>query len=300
MKIKTAVIPSHSGLSKKQKNQINAYYSEAGPDYETWSKAFNMHYGYFRKGMNPFRREPMLNQMTQEVFDCLKLNTTQESALLDMGCGVGASTRYLAKKYKRLSVQGITIVPWQIEKGKAMNREAGLTDRINLIEGDFTKSGFNCNSFDGVYAIESACHSPGEAKAPFIKEAFRILKPGKKLVVADGFIKNPHIPFSDFTKRSYETLCQSWALPQMAEITLFKEALKRAGFQKITIEEISWKVAPSVAHSPFLILKFLFLKWLKGEQLGKQSWNNLKGVFLTNVLGLKRKKFGYYIITAEK
>lgn len=288
------------GISREQKSQIDIYYREAGPDYEIWSKAFNMHYGYFRKGMNPFHREPMLNQMSQEVFDRLKLDMRQESILLDMGCGVGGSARYLAKKHENLSIQGITIVPWQIRKGKAMNRKAGLSHRINLVEGDFIKTNFKSNSFDGVYAIESACHSPGEAKTPFIREAFRTLKPGGKLVVADGFIKNPHIPFSNFTKRSYRTLCQSWALPQMAEIQLFIEALKQAGFQNIRAEDISWKVAPSVAHSPFLILKFLFMKWLKGEQLGKQSWNNLKGVFLTNILGLKRRKFGYYMVTAEK
>lgn len=289
-----------TGIDEQQKSRIDAYYRGAGPDYETWSKAFNMHYGYYRKGMNPFRREPMLNQMTQQVFERLKVDPDKSPALLDMGCGVGASVRYLAKKYQNLFLKGITIVPWQIQKARAMNQAACLADRIELTEGDFTKTGFKNASFDGLYAIESACHSPGPGKKPFIREAFRILKPGGKLVVADGFIKNPHIPFSNFTKRSYQTLCRSWALPQMAALGLFIEELKRAGFREIKVEDISWKVAPSVAHSPFLILKFLLVKWLKGERLGRQSWNNLKGVFLTNVLGLKRKKFGYYIISAEK
>ncbi|MCG8323151.1 MAG: class I SAM-dependent methyltransferase [Cytophagales bacterium] len=76
-----------------------------------------MHYGYFRKGMNPFHREPVLNQMTQEVFNRLELDPDKGPAILDMGCGVGASIRYLVKKYNNLSLQGITIVPWQIEKG---------------------------------------------------------------------------------------------------------------------------------------------------------------------------------------
>ena len=289
-----------AGIDHHQKGQIDAYYREAGPDYETWSRAFNMHYGFYRKGMNPFHRESMLDQMTQQVFDRLRLDPNAQPSLLDMGCGVGASIRYLAKKYKKLLLNGITIVPWQINKGKTMNRQAGLESRINLIEGDFTETNLKSNSFEGVYAIESACHAPGPAKTPFVKEAFRILKPGGKLVVADGFIKNPHIRFSNFTKRSYELLCRSWALPQMAELPFFIEALKSNGFRNITVEDISWKVAPSVAHSPFLILKFLLKKWLNGEHLGRQSWNNLKGVFLTNVLGLKRKKFGYYIITAEK
>ena len=34
------------------------YYEEAGPDYAAWSPHFNMHFGFFRWGMNPFNREP--------------------------------------------------------------------------------------------------------------------------------------------------------------------------------------------------------------------------------------------------
>ena len=36
------------------------YYEEAGPDYAAWSPNFNMHFGFFRRGMNPFDREAML------------------------------------------------------------------------------------------------------------------------------------------------------------------------------------------------------------------------------------------------
>lgn len=72
-------------IDKQQKSQIDTYYREAGPDYETWSKAFNMHYGYFRKGMNPFHREPMLNQMTQEVFNRLELDPDKGPAIWDVG-----------------------------------------------------------------------------------------------------------------------------------------------------------------------------------------------------------------------
>ena len=39
---------------------LHRYYEEAGMDYAAWSPAFNMHFGWWRRGMNPFRREPML------------------------------------------------------------------------------------------------------------------------------------------------------------------------------------------------------------------------------------------------
>lgn len=40
------------------------YYSETGRDYEAWSRKFNMHFGYFRRGLNPFAQEQMLDEMT--------------------------------------------------------------------------------------------------------------------------------------------------------------------------------------------------------------------------------------------
>jgi hypothetical protein len=45
------------------------YYEEAGPDYAAWSANFNMHFGYFRWGMNPFDREAMLEEMNRQIFD---------------------------------------------------------------------------------------------------------------------------------------------------------------------------------------------------------------------------------------
>ncbi len=46
----------------------------------------------------------------------------------------------------------------------------------------------------GAYAIESSCHAPGADKDAFIREASRLLGPGARLVVADGFLKNAQRP----------------------------------------------------------------------------------------------------------
>ena len=42
------------------------YYEEAGPDYAAWSPHFNMHFGFFRWGMNPLKREAMLEQIDRK------------------------------------------------------------------------------------------------------------------------------------------------------------------------------------------------------------------------------------------
>ncbi len=275
--------------------KIRNYFEGAGPDYETWSKDFNMHFGYWRCGMNPFKRENMLNQMTTEVYRRLSLNQPNKS-IVDLGCGLGASMRHLSALNPKLNIEGITLVPWQIKMGQNMTS----SKKVGFHLGDFTQTLFGDECFDGAYAIESACYAKGNDKKDFIAEAYRILKPNAKLVIADGFLKNPHLPFSSSAKKAYRHLCEAWAIPELAQIDAFENRLKQTGFKHVKIEDVSWNVAPSTAHSPLLIIKFLLKKIWQGEKIEQQSWNNLKGVFLTNVLGLLRRKFSYYLITAEK
>src|SRR5262245_46898250 len=75
---------------------LEQYYSEAGPDYAAWSREFNMHFGYYYAGANPFHREAMLEQMNAEVLARLKVDGIAEPQLLDLGCGLGATLRSFA------------------------------------------------------------------------------------------------------------------------------------------------------------------------------------------------------------
>ena len=58
-------------------DRLIAYYEEAGPDFAQWSAAFNMLFGYYRAGLNPFRREPMLSELNRQVLDRLILERIQ-------------------------------------------------------------------------------------------------------------------------------------------------------------------------------------------------------------------------------
>jgi MPBQ/MSBQ methyltransferase len=93
---------------------------------------------------------------------------------------------------------------------------------------------------------------------------------------------------------------KNWALPGMMNRDEVKVHLEKQGFKEIQFEEISWKVAPSVLHVPFVIAFFLLYKTIRREKLSRQSIKNLKGSFQTLLLGLHRKNFGYYLVTATK
>src|SRR5687768_13692602 len=134
-----------------------------------------MHFGYFRWGMNPFVREPMLDEMNQQVLNHLQLSN-EDIHVFDLGCGLGATCRSFAKRYPGKSITGVTLVPWQVEKAKALNEQAGLESRINIVLSDYTQIQIADNSADGAFALESCCHTEGLDKAAFLKELMRILK----------------------------------------------------------------------------------------------------------------------------
>jgi MPBQ/MSBQ methyltransferase len=277
---------------------IVEYYAEAGMDYGTWSPSFNMHFGFGTIG-KLFRREEMLNQMSDEVMARLRLSRNQ-ALIGDFGCGVGATMRRAATRNRNATFIGLTIVPWQKSKGEALNLACGADERVQFVLSDFHNPPMRNESLDGVYAIESACYSPEHLHSRLIRESHRVLKTDGRIVIADGFLKTPLSEMSSCLTRMFHGICRNWSLPGMMNIHELEALLLRGGFHEIKIEEVSWRVAPSVMHVPFVITWFIVSKLLRGEKLSRQSIRNLKGAFLTLILGLHRRNFGYYIVSATK
>ena len=105
---------------------------------------------------------------------------------------------------------------------------------------------------------------------------------------------------SKFFKKTYNAMCEGWAIPDFANFNEFKSILERNRFKIKEIEDLSWKVAPTALHSPYVILKYLLFALLGKAPLKKQNLNNLKGSFMGLILGLQRKKFSYYMIKVQK
>jgi cyclopropane fatty-acyl-phospholipid synthase-like methyltransferase len=259
-----------------------------------------MHFGYHRPGLNPFRRESMLDEMNRQVLSRLALDPAADDLVLDLGCGVGATVRRAATLFPSKRVLGITVVPWQVETGNAWNRRLGLFPRARLELADYTCTGFPSSSADGAVAIESACHAEGPDKAMFVREAARILKRGARLVVADAFLKNPALPLGPISTRLNNLLTRSFVLPQLPQVESFAAALTAHGFEDVTVEDISWRVAPSVMYAPYVVSSFVLKRVLRRQKLSEHTRNNLRGSLMCSLLGANRRKFGYYLVSASK
>ncbi|RZS99916.1 SAM-dependent methyltransferase [Aquimarina brevivitae] len=276
------------------KEKIIDFYDEATEDYLHWSKDHNMHFGYYIPFKNTFlKRDSMLNEMNHQVLKRLSF-PKKESLVLDLGCGIGGTMHQLLLQYPYINALGTTISNKQVELGnqKIANKN-GL-----IINADFRNLPIANNTADGAFAIESFCHA-GHSDEAFI-EVYRVLKPGASVVIADAFLRKEPQELCSISNYCYEQLCMGWSLQGLRSIQEVKQSLYNIGFRKVTLENISWQVAPSVLHVPFAIIGFLLKKIVKRETIRSQSWNNLKGSLFALLSGLHFTDFGYYIITATK
>lgn len=166
-------------------------------DHSLINRGEHIHHGYF---LHPEDSK----ELAQIRLIDLLLETSDlphGSSVLDVGCGIGGTTRYLARE-KACNVTGITISGQQVRMARQLTaKEAAskgqdtdgvmpvkLNDGIvRYMELDAEKMGdfFNKATFNAVWISEAMSHLPD--KELFFRNAETLLKSGGKIVVADWF-----------------------------------------------------------------------------------------------------------------
>ncbi len=110
------------------------------------------------------------------AFGGISPDVDKGAKVLDVGCGFGGTSRYLAKALgPEAQVTGITLSPGQVQRGTELAYQQGVKN-ANFMIMDALNMGFPDNSFDIVWACESGEHMPD--KKAYIDEMMRVLKPG--------------------------------------------------------------------------------------------------------------------------
>jgi SAM-dependent methyltransferase len=216
-----------------------------------------------------------------------------------MGCGLSATLRSIAHRLPHADLHGITLVPWQLDQGRQLNETCPEASRIALTLGDYEHTTFPSGSFDAVYAIESSCYARGASKSAFLREAHRLLRPDGRIVVADGFLGPGKL--RGLQKQILRRLCDCWVIDTLGEVDQFTCELRRSGFRDIVVEQVQWRVAPSVLHVPWVTLKFLLTNVVfGGRKMTRARWNNILAPILLPFVGYPAGPMAYYIISATR
>ncbi|MEB3217188.1 MAG: methyltransferase domain-containing protein [Nostocales cyanobacterium 94392] len=157
------------------------------------------------------------------------------TTVLDVGCGIGGSSRILAADYG-FEVTGVTISPQQVRRATELT-PPGVSAKF-LVDDAMALS-FPDASFDVVWSIEAGPHMPD--KAVFAKELMRVLKPGGILVVADWNQRDDRQkPLNFWEKPVMRQLLDQWSHPAFSSIEGFSELLEATGFVEAQVITADW------------------------------------------------------------
>lgn len=169
---------------KFSNSDIADYYRQTQIHYKKWWKLeshLSLHYGLWFEATKDF--ETALKNTNREM---AKLAGVKKGDLiLDAGCGVGGAAIFLAKEFN-CTAEGITLDKGQVELAQKKSIELGLDSQVKFSQQSFSETKFKDNTFDVVWACESSCYA--NPKDDFLKEAYRILKPGGKIILSEYFL----------------------------------------------------------------------------------------------------------------
>ena len=160
------------------KHRIIEHYDVVSPYYRSlWGD--HLHHGYWIRGDES--KETAQLQLIEHLAQLAKVKPGSD--ILDIGCGLGASSLYLARNFNA-AVTGITISPIQVEMATKAAASAQLDAKFLLMDAEamhFQKQ------FDLLWSVESIAHY--QRREGFFASAAKLLKPGGRFAITDWFKK---------------------------------------------------------------------------------------------------------------
>ncbi|XP_074290060.1 uncharacterized protein LOC141616811 [Silene latifolia] len=111
--------------------------------------------------------------------------------ILDIGCSVGISTKFLANKFPSANITGLDLSPYFLAVAKFKEKNGVAREkRINWLHANGEDTRLPSNSFDLVSIAYVLHECPAKATVNLVKEAFRLLRPGGTIAITDNSPKS--------------------------------------------------------------------------------------------------------------
>lgn len=224
-----------------------------------WGEHIHLGYYTLEERLRGYRTKNFIQAKYDFIDEMMKFGSINPTVIdnkniqvLDVGCGFGGTSRYLAKALGSEShVTGITLSPNQVKRGTELAKEQGVETNVKFQVMDALQMTFPDNTFDIVWACESGEHMPD--KKAYISEMMRVLKPGGKFVMATWCQRDDSIvPFDRRDQRDLRYLYEEWTHPYFISIEAYRTLIEETNVMDDTsIITANWvkETIPSWRHS---------------------------------------------------
>lgn len=271
--------------------QIQQFYDASSGLWEQiWGE--HMHHGYYgADGREKKERRQAQIDLIEELLQWAEV--TQAKNILDVGCGIGGSSLYLAQKFGATAT-GVTLSPVQanraIERAQAahLNAHFQVADALNLPFAD--------NSFDLVWSLESGEHMPDKVKC--LQECYRVLQPGGTLIFVTWCHRSTaQTPLTPDEQKHLEEIYRVYCLPYVLSLPEYEQIARDVGFQNLRSADWSTAVAPFwdvVIDSAFNFDALVGLV--------RSGWNTIQAALSLGLMsrGYQRGLIKFGLLTATK
>lgn len=206
---------------------VALHYDELDPAYRRiWGE--HVHHGYWRTGREtPEEATAALVGLVEE-----RLALMSGQVVCDIGCGYAATATALA------STRGVAVTGLTLSAAQARIAHARGTPGVTVLVRDWLDNGLPDVAFDRAYAIESSEHMIDKSR--FFAEAFRVLRPGGRLVVC-AWLEGENLRRWE-VQHLLEPICREGRLPSMGSRADYAALAKAAGFHLAGYDDISRNV----------------------------------------------------------
>jgi tocopherol O-methyltransferase len=214
---------------KNYKKMVSTYYSIITDLYiEFWDEHFH---AAIWKNKNDSIEKALRN--THEMF-ASDSKLTKEDKAIDLGCGVGALSFFIAKNVG-CNVTGLNLSKYQLKKANSMKKKMNIKN-VDFVEMDIMDIDKELkDKFDAAFLIDVGCHLPDKKSA--LKNIHSILNKNGRLVIADWLQRDN---LNNFEKTTLiDTFNKYWALPYMISLSQYEKILNEVGFKIIKSKDVS-------------------------------------------------------------
>lgn len=270
-------------LRYNDKERIRDHYDRVSPYYHSlWGE--HLHHGYWIRG------DETKEQAQLQLIEHLARVAAISSGLriLDVGCGFGASSIYLAKNYNAKAT-GITISPVQVEMANRAAAAQKASARFLLMDAQAMH--FD-RPFDVIWSVESISHYQNREK--FFAIAAELLKPGGTLALIDWF-KKDHLNPADHGK--FIEPIEKGMLVELQTMERYKATLELNQLQVVQAEILNKHCAKTWDLCVDIIRKRSL--WALAAKMGTAFVDHLKA-FRAMRAGFSSGNFVYGLLVAKK